>query len=143
MRNGVIEMLFAVSLFPCLGHGQRPEAPSGPPLGSPPSFPATLSKQEKQHILDGRCNVITSISSMPQSLKDVFAKVAEHGKFELADPDQEFQVTDVSVGQLPSRRLILAGSCDGRWFVHYERGGRGLGDDVLIFRADSNGVLQF
>jgi hypothetical protein len=80
---------------------------------------------------------------MPQSLKDVFAKVAEHGKFELADPDQEFQVTDVSVGQLPSRRLILAGSCDGRWFVHYERGGRGLGDDVLVFRVDSNGGLQF
>jgi len=144
MRHAA-EMLVAVSLFPCLRPGQQPAAPSVPTGSeSPVSFHATISKQEKQHILDGPCNVITSTSSMPKPLKDVFAKVTGQRTFELADPNKEFQETDVrTTRRLPSRRLVLAGSCKGRWFVHYEHGGIGLSDAVLIFRPDSNGIWQF
>lgn len=139
------EMLIAVSLFSCLGCRQQPAAPSAPTGSeSPVSFHATISKQEKQHILDGRCNVITSTSSMPKSLKDGFAKVTGQGTFELADPNKEFQETDVrTTRRLPSRRLVLAGSCEDRWFVHYEHGGIGLSYAVLIFRPDPHGILQF
>jgi hypothetical protein len=144
MRHAA-EMLIAISLAPCLGRGQQPAVPSVPAGSeSPASFHSTISKQEKQHILDGRCNVITSTSSMPKSLKYGFAKVTEQGNFDLADPDEEFQETDVrTTRRLPSRRLVFAGSCDDRWFVHYEHGGIGVSYSVVIFRADSNGVLQF
>jgi hypothetical protein len=100
--------------------------------------------QEKQHILDGRCGVITSTASMPKSLKDSFARVTREREFALADPDKKFQATDdVTTPGLPFRRLVFAGSCGDRWFVHYEHGGIGLSYAILIFRADSKGVLQF
>jgi hypothetical protein len=144
MRH-VAEMLIAVSLFSCPGRGQQPAVPSAKTGSeSPASYHATISKQEKQHILDGHCNVVTSTSSMPKSLKDGFVKVTGELTFELADPDKEFQETDVITSRrLPSRRLVLAGSCEDRWFVHYEHGGFGLSYAVLIFRPDSNGILQF
>lgn len=144
-KRHAAEMLIAVSLFPCLGYGQQsaaPSVPTGPE--SPVSFCATLSKQEKQHILDGRCNVIGSTSSMPKSLKDGFAKVTRQRSFKLADPHKEVPGNRrENNSPIASRRLVLAGSCEDRWFVHYEHGGIGLSYAVMIFRADSNGVLQF
>jgi hypothetical protein len=38
---------------------------------------------------------------------------------------------------------LFAGMKDGEWFVHYERGGRGHGYYVLVFRLDSPGRAQF
>jgi hypothetical protein len=144
MRNAA-ETLIAVSLFPCPGLGQQPTTPSVPTGSeSPVSFHATISNQEKQHILDGRCNVLTFTSSMPKSLKDGFAEVAGRGTFEHADPNKQFQETDVrTTRRLPSRRLVLAVSCEDSWFVHYEHGGIGISYQVMIFRPGSNGVLQF
>jgi hypothetical protein len=105
---------------------------------------ARLSPQEKQHILDGRCSVITSTSAMPQSLRNGFAKVTRVQKFELADPGKRYQETDVIIFPgLSRRRLVFAGSCGERWFVHYEMGGIGHSNEVLIFAADGKGEMQF
>jgi hypothetical protein len=81
---------------------------------------------------------------MPKSLKDAFTKVTRDDHFELADPGKKFQETDViTTSGLPRRRLVFAGSCDGRCLIHYERGGIGHSYMLLLFRTDSNGVLQF
>jgi hypothetical protein len=81
---------------------------------------------------------------MPKSLKDSFARVTREQEFALADPGKKFQESDVvTTPRMPFRRLVFAGSCEDRWFLHYERGGRGHSYVILILRADSNGVLQF
>jgi hypothetical protein len=107
-------------------------------------FHATLSAQEKQHVLDGSCSVIASTKAMPQSLRNGFAKVTREQKFELADPGDKFQETDVIVTRgLPWRRLVFAGSCGERWFIHYEHGGFAHSNAVLIFAVDGQGAMQF
>ena len=108
------------------------------------NFHPTLSLQEKQHILDGHCNIVTSTAPMPKRLKDIFAKVTREPQFELANPGEDYQVTDVVMGhRLPSRRLIFAGTCGDRWFIHYELGGIAHMYLILIFRPDPKGLLQF
>jgi hypothetical protein len=131
-------MLIAISLLPCALQGQQPStALQG-------NFHVTISEQEKQHILDGRCDVIRSTASMPASLKDNFVRVTAEQKFELANPGENFQETDVMITpHLPSRRLVLAGFCRDRWFVHYEIGGFSHSYAVLVFRVDPNGAFQF
>ena len=107
-------------------------------------FHATLSAQEKQHVLDGSCSVIASTKAMPQSLRNGFAKVTREQKFELADPGKRYQETDVIIFPgLPRRRLVFAGSCGERWFIHYEKGGIGHSYEVLIFAADGKGEMPF
>src|SRR5665213_927988 len=139
------KMLIAISLLPCMVHGQQPatsSAPAGPNL--PESFHVTISKQEKQHILDGLCNVTLSTASLPKSLKDDFARATKEQKFDLANPGDKYQETDVLITpHLPRRRLVLAGSCRDRWFVHYEIGGFSHSYAVLVFRVDSNGAFRF
>ena len=50
----------------------------------------------------------------------------------LANPGEPFDATDVVTGK-PRRRLLLAGHATTRWFVAYERGGRGHYLVLVIF----------
>ena len=50
----------------------------------------------------------------------------------LAGPGEPFEATDVESGR-PSRRFLLAGCDKGKWFVAYERGGRGHHVVLAIF----------
>jgi hypothetical protein len=138
-------VLITVGTSLCLANGQRPLASSTPAeADSRGKFHSILSSQQRQHILDGRCTVIPSTTSMPKTLKDSFANVTTEQSFALADPGADYQDTDVvSRPGLPSRRLLFAGSCDDRWFVFYEHGGLGHNYAILIFRSDSNGLPQF
>jgi hypothetical protein len=107
-------------------------------------FHKQLSASERQHILDGDFKVLEKTEDMPASVKQAFMKITNEPSFSLANPGKKFQVTDVVIDKtLPLRRLVFAGSRDDEWFVHYERGGRGHGYCVLLFRIDSNNGLQF
>lgn len=54
------------------------------------------------------------------------------GDKRLAGPGEPFEATDVVSGR-PSRRFLLAGHAEARWFVAYERGGRGHHIVLAVF----------
>ena len=70
------------------------------------------------------CAVYMSTASMPEPLREAFAKLTTEKSFELANPGQRFQVSDVVMGQnVPLRRLKSSGRCGDTLFIHYGRGG--------------------
>lgn len=95
-------------------------------------FHRTLSSAEKQHVLDGACTVIPSAQALPQPVKNAFATITGAKPFALAEPGAAYQMTDVvEKPGLARRRLIFAGVCKDRWFIHYERGGIGVSTTAL------------
>jgi hypothetical protein len=103
-----------------------------------------LSAAEKEHILDGQFKVVSTTAGMPANVKQAFSEITREPSFALANPGQKYQVTDVVVDRnLPFRRLVFAGVNADKWFVHYERGGRGHGYYVLVFKVDPHGDAHF
>jgi hypothetical protein len=103
-----------------------------------------LSAAEKEHLLDGQFKAISTTEGIPANVKRVFSELTREPSFALANPGQKYQVTDVVVDRnLPFRRLVFAGVKDDKWFVHYERGGRGHGYYVLLFKVDPQGDAHF
>ena len=103
-----------------------------------------LSVAEKEHILDGQFKVVSTTEGMPANVKQAFSEITREPSFALANPGQKYQVTDVVVDRnLPFRRLVFAGVKADKWFVHYERGGRGHGYYVLVFKVDPHGDAHF
>jgi len=132
-------------------HAQLASVPSAPVVMTakstddlPSRFHRMLSNAEKQHILDGQFSVLTSTEAMPPRLKEAFVMITGLRQFEMANPGQKYQVTDViSEPGLPSRRLLFAGVSGDKWFVHYERGGYGRSYAVVVFGVEPQGTVRF
>jgi hypothetical protein len=85
-------------------------------------------------ILDGDFEIVTSVHRLSEPVRSAFAVLAREFRFEMANPGQDFQETDVITNNgLPLRRLIFAGISGGKCFLHYERGGRGHSYYVVVF----------
>ena len=85
-------------------------------------------------ILDGDFEILTSVNRLPTPVRSAFATLSRQSSFEMADPGQNFQATDLITKKgLPWRRLIFAGISTGKCFLHYERGGRGRSYYVVVF----------
>lgn len=120
----IARIMLALSLLSCRSDGQKLQAPTSG-NETPAKAHTPLSAQQRRHLLDGRCDLITSGSAMPNSLKDAFATTTKEESFALADPGTKYQATDVVESpKLPFRRLVFAGRCEDRWFIYYEHGGR-------------------
>jgi hypothetical protein len=105
-----------------------------PPQSDSPGASAT-------GILDGVFDIVTSVNRLPTPVRSAFAVLARQSSFEMADPDQNFQVTDfITRKGLPWRRLIFAGISAGKCFLHYEKGGRGHSYYVVVFTTDPAGA---
>lgn len=78
---------------------------------------AQLSSEQKLHILDGDFKVLVSTEDLPRQVKSAFEVVTGEVPFALANPGKD----PVGTQGLPRRRLVFAGVCRNRWFVHYER----------------------
>jgi hypothetical protein len=103
-----------------------------------------LSAAEKEHILDGQFKVVSTTEGMPANVKQAFSEITRESPFAMANPGQKYQVTDFVVDRnLPFRRLVFAGVKDDKWFVHYERGGRGHCYYVLVLAVDPHGDAHF
>lgn len=99
---------------------------------------------ESEHLLDGEFKIALKTDGIPANLKQAFAKVSRERSFEMADPGQKFQVTDVVLGEsLPFRRLVFAGTQDNTWFVHYEHGGYAHSYYVIAFKVSPHGDANF
>ncbi len=131
---------YPLQAFPPVASG--PVEPTSADLGY--KFHTTLSASEKQHVLDGDFALITSTEELPQSIKNAFATITGNKPFALADPGRKYQMTDVvEEPGLPDRRLIFAGSCKNRWFLHYEHGGIGVSYAVMVLNTEPNNSAHF
>jgi len=109
---------------------------------SRPRFHTELSPMQKAHILDGEFVVVTNVELLSETVKSALAEAFRQERFEMANPGQKYQDTDVGQGG-PLRRLVFAGVSSEKCFVHYERGGRGHGYYVIVFRIDAQKRAKF
>jgi hypothetical protein len=104
---------------------------------------AKLSAAEKRQLFGGDCQVVTSISALPQPIKNAFATVTQDKPFALANPGTRFNATDVLEPGLPQRRLLFAGVCSNRWIIQYEKGGWIGSVEVIVFSIESKSDVHF
>jgi hypothetical protein len=116
----------------------------GLPAQSKPK--SSLSRADRDNIFKGDFTIIKDTEAIPANVKQSFAEITREPSFALANPGQEHQATDVvnpKKPRLPWRRLIFAGRCGDKWFIHYERGGIGHYYAVVLFSADGGNRPQF
>ena len=110
-------------------------------------FTAAQKRQpstESEHLLDGEFKIVWRTDGIPTNLKQAFSKVTRERSFEMADPGQNFQVTDVVLEKsMPRRRLVFAGTQDKTGFVHYEGGGFAHSYYVIAFKVNPRGDGSF
>jgi hypothetical protein len=124
----------------CLG-SLAAAAAGAAPVTSTNGSPARLSAEERKHALDGSFTLMRRVGELPVTVKRAFSGDA----FEMADPGEKWQSTDVIAPgkRLPTRRLVLAGCSKARCFLHYERGGRGHGFYVVVFAMSEEREAAF
>jgi hypothetical protein len=88
--------------------------------------PPVITAEDRDRLLDSDFKEIRDTKLIPTLVKKQFAKDAQSGKFDMANPGEEFQVTDViDKPGLPWTRLVFAGSSGDRFFIYYKHGGIG------------------
>lgn len=102
-----------------------------------------LAPQDRQHLLYDTFAIVTRVKSLPPLVKKEFARISRAPDFQMADPGQKYQETEVIQERgLPFRRLAFAGLSHDYCFVYYELGGYSHSVNVVLFRV-SKGKAQF
>src|SRR5690242_19040740 len=92
-----------------------------------------------EHILDAKFRLATTTEDILLNIKQAFCQLSRQSSFAIANPGRKYQVGDVVLDRtLPRRRLVFAGINEDKWLIHYERGGRGRGYDVVMFKVGQN-----
>ncbi len=103
-----------------------------------------LSPSEREHVFDGEYKTVLNVDHLPQHVKIVFAALARQAKFEMANPGDDFQLTDViTQKRLPQRRLIFAEISPHKCIVYYEKGGYAPVYYVAVFSVDAVEAARF
>jgi hypothetical protein len=107
-----------------------------PATRPPERFHVVLSPEEKRHVLDGDFAIKRTVAEIPATVQSALARLFVEPDFQMANPGEKYQATDVieSGPPLPWRRLVFAGVSKDRCFVHYERGGWGHSYYVAVFQ---------
>ena len=93
-----------------------------------------LSGALRDHVKDERFEIVTSVRGLPLGVRDGLQTLFGSQTLDIAEPGDEFQVTDVIVNpKLPIRRLVAAGCTIDYCLVYYERGGRAHTWHVALF----------
>jgi hypothetical protein len=101
-----------------------------------------LSRTERDHLLDGAFSEVRDVASIPPEVRKNFLTFVQAEKFEMANPGEEFQVSDyVDKPGLPWQRLILAGRSSDKFFLHYEHGGIALSFHLVVFDMKNAGSI--
>jgi hypothetical protein len=97
------------------------------------STPA-LSDALRAHVKDDRFQIVTSVRGLPLGVRDGLQTLFGSQSLDIAEPDADFQVTDVAGARaLPIRRLVAAGCSVDHCLVYYERGGIAHTWQVALF----------
>ena len=93
-------------------------------------LPAAL----RTHLRGERFGIVTSIRGLPLGVREAMQTLFGTASLDIAEPDADFQETDVmAIPRLPSRRLIAAGCSTDHCLVYYERGGFAHTYHVTLF----------
>ena len=86
--------------------------------------PVALSAALRARVKDERFAIVTSIRGLPLGVRDGLQTLFGSATLNIAEPGDQFQVTDEIVKpSLPIRRLVAAGCSIAYCLVYYERGG--------------------
>lgn len=102
-----------------------------------------LPRAEVQNLLSGDCTTIHASKELPDSIMNAFATMTHTKPFALADPNANFNSTEMIVPGIPQRRLVLAGRCQDRWFIEYEHGGRAKTVALMVLKANPDQSVTF
>ena len=91
--------------------------------GSQATDAGSLSAALRAHVQNERLLIVTSIRGLPLGVRDALQTLFGTGGLDIAEPEAEFQLTNVPNPKLPTRRLIAAGCSTDHCLVYYERGG--------------------
>jgi hypothetical protein len=87
--------------------------------------PAILSGTQRAHLKDERFEMVSSIRGLPLGVREALQTLFGSPSLDIAEPEAEFQATDVIVNpKLPTRRLVAAGCSADHCLVYYECGGK-------------------
>ncbi len=110
-------------------------------LTSPVQAQITKLSRNDRIALEQRSTIkmLSSTEDFPPEVVSACRTVTGDHQFWLAKPGARFQATDVVRGlwTLPRRRLIWIAHIGDYFVVHYEYGGIGLSNHVLVVRSDS------
>jgi hypothetical protein len=98
-----------------------------------------LAAADRQHILAAKeVKPLKSMKEIPPEVVQACKGLGGYKDFELADPGQAFQATDVITEKhLLGRRLMWAVSFPGYVVIHYESGGIAHMFHVVVVEEDS------
>jgi hypothetical protein len=100
---------------------------------------AVLSDALRAHVKEERYGIVTSIRGLPLGVRGALQTLFGSGSLEIAEPGEDFQVTDVVADpKLPIRRLVAAGCSNDHCLVYYERGGVAHTWQVVLFHWTPN-----
>jgi hypothetical protein len=134
-------LLVATVVFPAIG---SPASPHPSLSQANKENHIVLSPSEREHIFDGEYKTVLNVDQLPQQVKIVFAALAKQAKFEMANPGDDFQLTDVITQKgLPQRRLIFADISTDKCIVHYEKGGYAHVYYAVVFSIDAAQAARF
>ena len=102
--------------------------------GNQAASTVALSEALRAHVKDDRFQIVTSVRGLPLGVRDGLQTLFGSQTLDIAEPEAEFQVTDVrSNPTLPIRRLVAAGCSIDHCLVYYERGGIAHTWQVALF----------
>ena len=131
-RGPQLVLALALSLAPAV------RAPAQQPVAA-----SDLTDAQREHLRAEQWASIVSVATLPAEVREALRDLFRSSTLALADPGQEFQVTDVIMKpDLPIRRLVLAGCSTDHCVVYYERGGIAHTFSVVLLRRDQ-GTAKF
>ena len=93
-----------------------------------------LPEALRAHVKDDRFQIVTAVRGLPLGVRDGLQTLFGSQSLDIAEPDADFQVTDVAGARaLPIRRLVAAGCSVDHCLVYYERGGIAHTWQVALF----------
>ena len=102
--------------------------------GSQAAPSSALSEALRAHVKAERFQIVTSLRGLPLGVRDGLQTLFGSRTLDIAEPEAEFQVTDVRNNPtLPIRRLVAAGCSIDHCLVYYERGGSEHKWQVALF----------
>ena len=108
---------------------------SGVVAASQAAAPLELTGALRTHVRDERFEIVTSIRGLPLGVREGLQTLFGSRTLDIAEPGAKFQDTEgISPGDLPSRRLSVAGCSTDHCLIYYERGGKEHTWYVALFR---------
>ena len=93
---------------------------SGVVLGSQALAPLTLPDPLRAHVKDEDLGIVTSIRGLPLGVREELQTLFGSNALDIAEPDGEFQATEViGTPKLPTRRSLVAGCSEDHRLVYY------------------------